>query len=182
MEVLHQEGHSREVYDIDFHPDGSVRLFIFFFSFTVASPSFFPLFSQPPLRHSATRLHGVSVHGCSCQGPATQHARSLFLTCDHAPCRRLQLAGTTSLDASGRIWDLRTGKNIMMLQGHVKQVLGISFSPNGYHVATCSDDNAVRIWDLRKNGCAYTLPAHTNLVSQVKYHSAFRGVEYSAVA
>jgi U4/U6 small nuclear ribonucleoprotein PRP4 len=58
-----------------------------------------------------------------------------------------------------------------MLQGHVKQVLGISFSPNGYHVATCSDDNTVRIWDLRKNGCAYTLPAHTNLVSQVKYHS-----------
>lgn len=81
-----------------------------------------------------------------------------------------QLAGTTSLDATGRIWDLRTGKNIMVMQGHVKQVLSISFSPNGYHVATGSDDNSVRIWDLRTSGCVYVLPAHNNLVSQVKYH------------
>lgn len=70
----------------------------------------------------------------------------------------------------GRIWDLRTGKNIMVLQGHVRHVLGISFSPNGFHVATCGEDNAVRIWDLRKAGCAYVLPAHTSLISQVKYH------------
>merc|ERR1711916_240241 len=48
VEVLHQEGHSRAVYDVAFHPDGS-------------------------------------------------------------------LAGTSSLDCFGRIWDLRTGKNIMVL-------------------------------------------------------------------
>ena len=30
----------------------------------------------------------------------------------------------------------------------------------------------VRIWDLRKQSCAYTLPAHTNLVSGVRYHQS----------
>jgi WD40 repeat protein len=29
-------------------------------------------------------------------------------------------------------------------------VLSASFSPNGYHLATGSDDNTVRIWDLRR--------------------------------
>ncbi len=58
----------------------------------------------------------------------------------------------------------------MVLLGHVKQVLSLSFSPNGYHAATGGDDNTVRIWDLRKNSCVYILPAHTSLVSQVKYH------------
>jgi WD40 repeat protein len=49
------------------------------------------------------------------------------------------------------------------------QVLGVSFSPNGYHLATGSEDNFCRIWDLRKRKNIYSIPAHKNLISQVKY-------------
>lgn len=49
------------------------------------------------------------------------------------------------------------------------QILGIDFSPNGYHLATGGEDNTCRIWDLRKRKSIYVIPAHTNLVSQVKY-------------
>jgi len=56
-----------------------------------------------------------------------------------------------------------------MLDGHLKNVLAIDFSPNGYHVATGSDDNTVNIWDLRKRRCVYTIPAHTNLISHLKF-------------
>jgi WD40 repeat protein len=38
-----------------------------------------------------------------------------------------------------------------------------------YHVATGSEDNTCRIWDLRSRACLYKIPAHMNLVSQVKY-------------
>lgn len=62
----------------------------------------------------------------------------------------------------------------MVMQGHVKQVLSVSFSPNGFQVATGGDDNAVRIWDIRRSGCVYVLPAHVGLVSQVKYHGELR--------
>lgn len=49
------------------------------------------------------------------------------------------------------------------------QILGISFSPNGYHIATGSEDNTCRIWDLRKRKSMQIIPAHSHLVSQVKY-------------
>lgn len=49
------------------------------------------------------------------------------------------------------------------------QVLGVSFSPNGYHLASGGEDNSCRIWDLRKRKCLYIIPAHSNLISQVKF-------------
>lgn len=47
----------------------------------------------------------------------------------------------------------------------------MKFLPNGYQVATGSDDNSVKIWDLRKKACVYTVPAHTKLVSDIKFDS-----------
>jgi U4/U6 small nuclear ribonucleoprotein PRP4 len=49
------------------------------------------------------------------------------------------------------------------------QVLGVSFSPNGYLVATGSEDNFCRIWDLRKREILYSIPAHKSLISHVKF-------------
>lgn len=49
------------------------------------------------------------------------------------------------------------------------QVLGVSFSPNGYHLATGGEDNTCRVWDLRKKKSLYTIPAHSNLISEVKF-------------
>ena len=49
------------------------------------------------------------------------------------------------------------------------QVLGVDFSPTGYHLATGGEDHTCRIWDLRKKGCLYVIPAHTSLVSALKW-------------
>jgi WD40 repeat protein len=38
-----------------------------------------------------------------------------------------------------------------------------------YHIATGSEDHSCKVWDLRKRACVYTIPAHMNLISQVKY-------------
>ena len=38
----------------------------------------------------------------------------------------------SGLDAYIRIWDLRSGRSICVLEGHVKQIHALDFSPNGY--------------------------------------------------
>lgn len=39
-----------------------------------------------------------------------------------------------------------------------------------YRIATGSEDQKMMIWDLRKRQTVYTIPAHTNLISHVKFH------------
>jgi WD40 repeat protein len=53
-----------------------------------------------------------------------------------ASIRRLYIANVenwtnSGLDAIGRVWDLRSGRTAMVLDGHVKDILAIDFSPNG---------------------------------------------------
>ncbi|SAM08931.1 hypothetical protein [Absidia glauca] len=73
------------------------------------------------------------------------------------------------LDAIGRLWDLRTGRSAMALQGHIKDIIGLDWSPNGYHLASASADNSVKIWDIRALRNIYTISAHQSLVSDVKF-------------
>lgn len=42
------------------------------------------------------------------------------------------LVASGGLDAIGRVWDLRTGRTAMVLDGHVQGILSIAFSPNGF--------------------------------------------------
>ena len=53
----------------------------------------------------------------------------------------------------------------------MKQIISVQFLPNGYQVATGSDDNTVKIWDLRKKGNVQTIPAHTKLISDIKFEA-----------
>jgi len=73
------------------------------------------------------------------------------------------------LDSFGRVWDIRTGQCIMFLEGHLKGITGVDWSPDGYHIVTCSQDNSCKIWDMRKRNIEYTIPAHTKLVSNVRF-------------
>jgi len=41
--------------------------------------------------------------------------------------------------------------------------------PNGYQLATGSDDNTVKIWDLRKKRNVEIVLAHNKLVSDIKF-------------
>lgn len=97
------------------------------------------------------------------------------------------VALTGGLDAFGRVWDLRTGRCIMFLEGHLGNIYGVDFSPNGFHMITGSEDNTCKVsllgnyhmqekndffsqvWDLRRRQTLYTIPAHTNILTDVKY-------------
>jgi U4/U6 small nuclear ribonucleoprotein PRP4 len=83
------------------------------------------------------------------------------------------LAMSTDSGGVAMLWDLRSGHMIQGFQGHIKKITGVDFHPvNGFQVATCSLDNTVKIWDLRKRKCSYTLPAHSNVLTDVKFSSS----------
>jgi U4/U6 small nuclear ribonucleoprotein PRP4 len=60
----------------------------------------------------------------------------------------------------------------MVLDGHNQAIYSISFSPNGYQIATGAGDCTVRIWDMRSLKSLYNIPAHLSNVSDLKFFHA----------
>ncbi|NXF12199.1 PRP4 protein, partial [Smithornis capensis] len=82
--------------------------------------------------------------------------------------------GTTCYDHSWRLWDLEAQEEILHQEGHSKGVYDIAFHTDGSLAGTGSAGRAgwgvsPRVWDLRQRKCIYTIPAHQNLVTGVRF-------------
>ena len=57
-----------------------------------------------------------------------------------------------------KLWDTRTGHEVLMLRGHTGGVTGVVFSPDGQRLYTSSWDGTVRIWDATPLLSEYSQP------------------------
>lgn len=76
---------------------------------------------------------------------------------------------TGGQDAAARIWDSRTGDELMILVGHSERVMSVAFSPNGRHAVTGSADRTAKIWDVGTAREALALCGHTASVRCVAF-------------
>lgn len=83
------------------------------------------------------------------------------------------LCCTSDFGSVVQLWDLRTGKSAFRLLGHAKRVLCTEFSPNGFQLCTAGNDGIIKVWDLRQRKQYASIPAHSNLITQIKFANSF---------
>uniref|UniRef100_A0A670JFL9 Coronin n=1 Tax=Podarcis muralis TaxID=64176 RepID=A0A670JFL9_PODMU len=60
------------------------------------------------------------------------------------------ILASSSYDMSVRIWDLRSGGQVLRLEGHRDQIFSLAWSPDGRRLATVCKDGRVRVYEPRK--------------------------------
>ncbi|MEY2565252.1 MAG: hypothetical protein QOH88_3445 [Verrucomicrobiota bacterium] len=64
---------------------------------------------------------------------------------------------TASDDRTARVWDAKTGKLLVDLEGHQDAVTTAQFSPDGSRIVTGSKDKTARIWDAQNGKLLSTI-------------------------
>ncbi|KAI7833669.1 WD40-repeat-containing domain protein [Kickxella alabastrina] len=72
-----------------------------------------------------------------------------------------RLLGSASYDGSWRLWDLETQKELLLQEGHAREVFALRFQPDtAALVATAGLDGIGRVWDLRSGRSIMVLEGH----------------------
>jgi len=116
-------GHTDEVADIDFSPDGT----------KLASASH---------DHTAKIWDFASGKELFTLKGHTDQVEAIEFSPDG---KRL---ATASWDGTAKIWDAATGRELMTLSGHTDRLSDIQYSPDGKLIATVADGVNVIVWDV----------------------------------
>ena len=75
------------------------------------------------------------------------------------------------VDAIGQVkmWDVATGQEIGVLQGHGRAVAKVAFSRDSKFLATAGTDNTIKIWDLAAKRDLITLTGHTANIDSLDF-------------
>jgi WD40 repeat protein/tetratricopeptide (TPR) repeat protein len=68
-----------------------------------------------------------------------------------------------------RVWDAKTGAELLQLKGHRWLVRSVAFSPDANRLVTASSDGTVKVWDAKTGAEEITLRGHTGAVGQAAY-------------
>ena len=70
-------------------------------------------------------------------------------------------------DSTARVWDAKTGVELLQLKGHTGAVNSVAVTPDGARIVTGSSDNTARIGDAKTGAPLLQLKGHTRPVRRV---------------
>ena len=74
---------------------------------------------------------------------------------------------SSSADGTIRLWNIETGKCVLVLKGHEGEVLAIAMTPDGRFIFSGGDDKTVKLWDLVNGQNIWTFRGHKKSVTAV---------------
>lgn len=80
-----------------------------------------------------------------------------------------QHVATTSFDHTWRLWDIETGKNILLQDGHWRECYGVGFHPDGSLCSTTDFAGVVHLWDLRTGKSVVHFMGHAKRVLNAEF-------------
>src|SRR4029453_10586676 len=80
--------------------------------------------------------------------------------------KRLASAG---VDRVVRIWNARTGAEILNCPGHTDTVTALAFRPNGRWLASGGWDKTLRVWDAGTGEVAFVRSGHTRNIADISF-------------
>jgi pre-mRNA-processing factor 19 len=92
-------------------------------------------------------LYDVARGACLARVPADGPGAAGYASAALHPDGLILATGAS--DAGLAVWEARTQKRVASFDGHTGAVTSLSFSENGYHLASAAADG-VKLWDLRK--------------------------------
>ncbi len=118
-------------------------------------------------------LQGVNLHDVNFVG--SDLSRCVFtetlgniLSAAFSP--NAQLLATCDTDCHIRVWEVKTGKLLLICQGHTNWVRFVVFSPDGEILASCGADQKIKLWNVRDGVCIKTFTGHDHEVFSVTFH------------
>lgn len=80
-----------------------------------------------------------------------------------------RLLGTAGHDYSWRLWDVETGSELLLQDGHVKECSALGFHPDGSLAMTGDAGGVALLWDLRSGQCVAPFQGHIKKISGVSF-------------
>jgi serine/threonine protein kinase len=81
---------------------------------------------------------------------------------------QIALTGNLS-DGMIRVWEVKTGRELRRLKGHMSWVLSLAFSPSGWPALSGSADGTVRLWDVNSGRELRRMQGHADQVWSVAF-------------
>jgi U4/U6 small nuclear ribonucleoprotein PRP4 len=94
---------------------------------------------------------------------------SIVTSCEFHPFMK-NIVGTSCDDFSWSLWDVETGQEILLQDGHTKECLSLAFHPDGSLVFTTDHGGVGLLWDLRSGQMIQSFQGHVKKVSHSVFH------------